>query len=69
MGSGPPTPAIPALSAKLMEDGYGRFCVGRFEQTLEYRSDVFPEQPQAGPFFANLGGFLMVDLDGPVASA
>ncbi len=48
-----------ALSAKLMEDGYGRFCVGRFEQTLEYRSDVFPEQPQAGPFFANLGGFLM----------
>ena len=49
----------PALSAKLMEDGYGRFCVGRFEQTLEYRADVFPEQPQAGPFFANLGGFLM----------
>ena len=46
----------PALSAKLMEDGYGRFCVGRFEQTLEYRSDVFPEQPRAGPFFANLGG-------------
>jgi hypothetical protein len=42
-----------------MEDGYGRFCVGRFEQTLEYRADVFPEQPQAGPFFANLGGFLM----------
>ena len=47
------------LSAKLMEDGYGRFSVGRFEQPLEYRSDAFPEQPQAGPFFANLGGFLM----------
>jgi hypothetical protein len=47
------------LSAQLMEDGYGRFCVGRFLQTLEYREDVFPEQPRAGPFFANLGGFLM----------
>jgi protein-glucosylgalactosylhydroxylysine glucosidase len=42
-----------------MEDGYGRFCVGRFMQTLEYREDVFPEQPRAGPFFANLGGFLL----------
>ena len=53
-----------ALSAKLMEDGYGRFCVGRFMQTLEYRQDVFPEQPRAGPFFANLGGFLMGLLTG-----
>ena len=47
------------LSAQLMEDGYGKFCVGRFVQTLEYREDVFSEQPRAGPFFANLGGFLM----------
>ena len=46
------------LSLKLLEDGYGRFCVGRFLQTLEYRADRFPEQPQAGPFFANIGGFL-----------
>jgi hypothetical protein len=46
------------LAARLIEDGYGRFCVGRFMQTLEYRDDVFPEQPRAGPFFANLGGFL-----------
>ena len=46
------------LSARLLEDGYGQFCVGRFLQTLEYRHDVFPEQPRAGPFFANLGGFL-----------
>jgi hypothetical protein len=37
-------------------NGYGRFCVGRFMQTLESREDVFPEQPRAGPFFANLGG-------------
>jgi hypothetical protein len=28
-------------------------------QTLEYREDVFPEQPPARPFFANLGGFLL----------
>jgi trehalose/maltose hydrolase-like predicted phosphorylase len=53
-----------ALSAQLMEDGYGRFCVERFTQTLEYREDVFPEQPRAGPFFANLGGFLLGLLTG-----
>ena len=53
-----------ALSAELMEDGYGRFCVGRFMQTLEYRQDVFSEQPRAGPFFANLGGFLLGLLTG-----
>ena len=53
-----------ALSAELMEEGYGRFCVGRFMQTLEYRQDVFPEQPRVGPFFANLGGFLLSLLTG-----
>ena len=52
------------LSAKLMEEGYGQFCVGRFMQTLEYREDVFPDQPRAGPFFANLGGFLLGLLTG-----
>jgi trehalose/maltose hydrolase-like predicted phosphorylase len=52
------------LSAKLLEDGYARFCSGRFMQTLEYREDVFPEQPRAGPFFANMGGFLMVLMQG-----
>ena len=52
------------LSARLMDEGYGQFCVGRFEQTLEYRPDVFPEQPRAGPFFANLGGFLIGLLTG-----
>jgi protein-glucosylgalactosylhydroxylysine glucosidase len=46
------------LSAELLEEGYARFCTGRFMQTLEYREDKFPEQPRAGPFFANLGGFL-----------
>jgi len=47
-----------ALSLKLLEEGYARFAAGRFCQILEYRPDKFPEQPQAGPFFANMGGFL-----------
>jgi hypothetical protein len=28
-------------------------------QTLEYRPDVFPDQPRASPFLANIGGFLI----------
>jgi trehalose/maltose hydrolase-like predicted phosphorylase len=48
-----------AMSARLLDAGYARFSHGRFLQTLEYRPDRFPEQPRAGPFFANLGGFLM----------
>jgi hypothetical protein len=47
------------LSLELLDRGYGDFCTGRFMQTLEYRKDRFPEQPAAGPFFANLGGFLL----------
>jgi trehalose/maltose hydrolase-like predicted phosphorylase len=47
------------LALEMLERGYGDFCTGRFMQTLEYRKDVFPEQPPAGPFFANLGGFLL----------
>lgn len=47
------------LSLDLLERGYGDFCAERFMQTLEYRKDVFPEQPAAGPFFANIGGFLL----------
>jgi trehalose/maltose hydrolase-like predicted phosphorylase len=53
-----------ALALRLLEDGYGRFQTGRFLQTLEYRPDKFPEQPMAGPFFANMGGFLMSLLTG-----
>jgi trehalose/maltose hydrolase-like predicted phosphorylase len=44
---------------KLLDEGYAKFVTGRFLQTLEYRPDKFPEQPKAGPFFANMGGFLM----------
>jgi hypothetical protein len=46
-------------SLDLFEDGYGRFVQDRFFQTYEYRPDRFPEQPRAGPFFANLSGFLL----------
>jgi trehalose/maltose hydrolase-like predicted phosphorylase len=46
------------LALKRLDDGYARFEVGRFSQILEYRPDRFPEQPRAGPFFANMGGFL-----------
>jgi trehalose/maltose hydrolase-like predicted phosphorylase len=45
-------------SLRLLEDGYAAFAHGRFTQILEYRLDRFPEQPMAGPFFANMGGFL-----------
>ncbi|MDO9383552.1 MAG: hypothetical protein Q7T86_11875 [Hyphomicrobiaceae bacterium] len=47
------------LALKLLDEGYAQFTAGRFSQTLEYRPDRFPEQPMAGPFFANMGGFLM----------
>lgn len=53
-----------ALSARLLEEGYAQFSAGRFEQTLEYRPDKFPEQPQAGPFAADIGGFLISLLMG-----
>lgn len=46
------------LALKLLDEGYAKFESGRFGQILEYRPDRFPEQPRAGPFFANMGGFL-----------
>jgi len=53
-----------ALSLRLLDEGYAQFTVGRFGQVLEYRPDKFPEQPQAGPFAANIGGFLMSLMTG-----
>lgn len=47
-----------ALSLRLLDEGYALFQHGRLAQILEYRPDRFPEQPRAGPFFANMGGFL-----------
>jgi hypothetical protein len=51
-------------SLLLFDEGYGKFMTGRFLQTMEYRPDKFPDQPKAGPFFANLGGFLMALMFG-----
>jgi protein-glucosylgalactosylhydroxylysine glucosidase len=48
----------------MLDEGYAQFTSGRFLQTLEYRRDKLPEQPIAGPFFANMGGFLMSLLFG-----
>ena len=51
-------------SARLLDEGYGALIGGRFLQTLEQSPSKFPETPAAGPFFANLGGFLMSLLYG-----
>jgi hypothetical protein len=37
-----------ALALKLLDEGYGQFCVGRFLQTLEYRPDRFPSSRKPG---------------------
>ena len=46
------------LALRLLDEGYGQLIGPRFTQTLEMRPDREPEKPNAGPFFANLGGFL-----------
>jgi hypothetical protein len=52
------------LSARLLDEGYAQFASDRFLQTLETRPDQDPDLPRAGPFFANLGGYLMSLLYG-----
>ena len=52
------------LSARLFEEGYGKLIGERYLQTLELDPAKFPETPKSGPFFANLGGFLMSLLYG-----
>jgi len=47
------------LAARLFEQGYAELVGGRFLQTLEQSPTRYPEKPPSGPFFANLGGFLM----------
>ncbi len=48
-----------ALSARLLEDGYASFVSERFMNVHELPEKKFPDSPPAGPFFANIGGFLM----------
>jgi trehalose/maltose hydrolase-like predicted phosphorylase len=45
------------LSLQLQEEGFAAYQSGRFLQTLEYRLDKI-DGVAAGPFFANIGGFL-----------
>jgi protein-glucosylgalactosylhydroxylysine glucosidase len=47
------------LSARLLDEGYAQLIGPRFTQTLEQHPGKFPENPPSGPFFANIGGFLM----------
>jgi trehalose/maltose hydrolase-like predicted phosphorylase len=48
-----------SLAARLYEEGYADLVAGRFLQTLEQSPTKYPDNPPSGPFFANLGGFLM----------
>jgi hypothetical protein len=49
---------------ELFERGYADFVIEPFALTTEYAPAAFPEQPVAGPFTANLGGFLTSCLYG-----
>ncbi|MEV0456708.1 hypothetical protein [Catellatospora methionotrophica] len=49
---------------EMFERGYADFITDPFRITLEYAPDVFPDQPRAGPFTANLAGFLTSCLYG-----
>jgi hypothetical protein len=53
-----------AASLDLFEKGYGQFIVDPYTITLEYSPTAFPDHPHAGPFTANLGGFLTSCLYG-----
>ena len=49
---------------ELFERGYADFTLDPFSITAEYSPKVFPEQPRAAPFAANIGGFLTSCLYG-----
>lgn len=53
-----------ACSLDMFEKGYGQFVIDPYTITTEFAPSVFPEQPVAGPFTANLGGFLTSCLYG-----
>jgi hypothetical protein len=56
-------------AARLFEQGYADLVAGRFLQTLEQLPANEPDKPRAGPFFANLSGFLLGLLTGLPAIA
>jgi trehalose/maltose hydrolase-like predicted phosphorylase len=43
----------------LLETGYAEFINPPFRETDEFSRTRFPEKPRVGPFYANLGGFLL----------
>jgi hypothetical protein len=47
------------LALRMYEEGYAELVGPRFLQTLEQSPTKYPDKPRSGPFFANLGGFLM----------
>jgi len=47
------------LALELLRTGYAELVGGRFLQTFEQHPVKYPDKPRSGPFFANLGGFLM----------
>jgi len=53
-----------AAALDLFEKGYGEFVVQPYAITTEYSPTKFPNQPMAGPFTANIGGFLTSCLYG-----
>jgi hypothetical protein len=53
-----------AASLDLFEKGYGDFVIEPFTVTAEYSPQVYPDRARAGPFTANLGGFLTSCLYG-----
>jgi hypothetical protein len=53
-----------ARARELFQRGYADFVTEPFTVTLEYEATRFPEMPRAGPFTANLAGFLMALLYG-----
>jgi hypothetical protein len=53
-----------AASLDLFEKGYAEFVIEPYTITTEYSPTVFPDQTRAGPFTANLGGFLTSCLYG-----
>jgi len=53
-----------ARAVELFERGYAEFVIEPYAVTVEYSPIVFPERTPAGPFTANLGGFLTACLYG-----
>jgi len=53
-----------AQSLRLFEDGYAALVADRFLQTMEHTVGRYPGAAPAGPFAANMGGFLSALLYG-----